>query len=123
MASRIYFTEIICMSIGDDMSIIKSVIKDEYERNIRMQKAYSNEIELLPRGSVTNKIIKGHTYHYLMYRQDGKVINKYLSPSKFDIELLKEKIERRRQLEKIVRNLKKEQREMEKYLKGTEDDG
>ncbi len=100
------------------MGVIKSVILDEYNRNKRMQDTYNQEIALLPRGSITRKHIKGHDYFYLMYRQDGKVVNKYLSSKNNDVELLRKQIARRKQLENLLRSLKKEQLDMERFLRG-----
>jgi len=99
------------------MTIIESVIRDEYDRNLRMQEAYCQEIAKLPRGSVTRKVINGKTYYYLMYREAGKVENKYLSKKDNDIDDLVKQVQKRRELESLIKKLRKEQKEMEKYLK------
>ena len=99
------------------MTIIESVIHDEYDRNLRMQEAYRQEIAQLPRGSITRKVVNGKTYHYWMYREAGKVVNKYISSKDNDIDDLIRQVQKRRQLESLVRKLKKEQREMERYMK------
>lgn len=103
------------------MSIIKSVIWDEYERNKRMQEAYQKELEDLPRGSISKKSVKGNQYYYLVYRQGGKVINKYLSQKAEDIEKLRALLARRKHLELLLNNLKSEQSEMERYLRRSRD--
>lgn len=99
------------------MTIIESVIRDEYDRNLRMQEAYRQEIKKLPRGSITRKVINGKTYHYWMYRDGRNVVNKYISRKDNDIDELTGQVEKRRQLEGLMRNLKKEQREMERFMK------
>ena len=104
------------------MSVIKSVILDEYDRNKRMQQAYEQELASLPRGSITQKKINGRVYYYWMYRENGKVINKYISDKNSRISELLKQVQRRRELEKLVRSLKKEQSEMERYLRGAADE-
>lgn len=99
------------------MSIIKSVILDEYDRNKRMQQTYKNELANFPRGSITRKNIKGRDYYYWMYRENGKVINKYISGKSKNVDELMSQVEKRKQVEQLLRNLKAEQLEMEKYLR------
>ena len=104
------------------MGVIKSVILDEYDRNKRMQQAYEQEIAKLPRGSITQKKINGRDYYYWMYRENGKVVNKYISKKRNNINDLLKQVQRRRELEKLVRSLKREQSEMERYLRGAADE-
>ena len=104
------------------MGVIKSVILDEYDRNKRMQQAYEQEIAKLPRGSITHKKINSRDYYYWMYRENGKVVNKYISDKSNNINDLLKQVQRRRELEKLVRSLKREQSEMERYLKGAADE-
>jgi len=99
------------------MGIIRSVILDEYDRNLRMQQAYLRELEQLPKGSISPKMINGRVYYYWMYREDGKVFNKYISAKDNDIKSLKELVQKRRHLEKLIKNLKREMADMERYLK------
>ncbi len=103
------------------MGVIKSVILDEYDRNRRMQQVYEQERAKLPHGAITRKKIKGHEYYYWMYRENGIVVNKYISSKDHDIDSLLKKVEKRKQLDQLIRKLKKEQLEMERYLKVTSD--
>ena len=76
----------------------------------------------MPRGSITRKRINGRDYYYWMYRKDGKVVNKYISSKDNNIDDLLKQVQRRRQLQKLVRSLKKEQMEMERYLRVAKDE-
>jgi len=100
------------------MSVIQTVIVEEYERNQRMQKAYQEELLNFPRGSINKKRIKGHDYFYWVYRENGKVINKYISPKENDIEFLREQIKKRQHIQQVIGKLKIEQKEMQKYIRG-----
>lgn len=61
------------------------------------------EIAMLPEGSITKKKINNKEYYYLRYKEDGKRKEKYID---FDeVNDLKEKIERRKHLEKQLKLL------------------
>lgn len=100
------------------MSVIQSVITEEYERNQRMQKAYQEELLNFPHGSICKKKIKNHDYYYWVYRENGQVINKYISPKKNDIEFLIKQTHKRQHMQKLISKLKKEQIEMQRYMRG-----
>ena len=99
------------------MSIIHSVVIDELDRSRRMRQAYELELSVLPREAVVRKRIKGHEYYYWMSRKNGKVVNRYVSPQDNDIPQLLQQDLRRRHLVKLIAKLKKEQSEMERFLK------
>lgn len=101
-------------------SVINGILDDEYQRSIRMSERYAQELEGLPKGSLLlrNMPDSNSTYIYLKYREDGKVISKYIGTTeKIDIDDLKNKIERRRELQGILRRLKAEQKDLKKLLK------
>ena len=54
------------------MNVIKSVLKEELNNSIAMEKNYQRELDKLPKGSLTRKNIKGHEYYYLQVREGGK---------------------------------------------------
>lgn len=55
------------------MPILKSFLKEELGNSLRMRKAYERELAHLPEGVLVSKKIKGHFYHYLVFRDNGKV--------------------------------------------------
>lgn len=60
-----------------------------------------DELSRLPRGSVTSKTIKGFKRFYLQWTESGKTKSRYLSED--EVEPMRRKVERRRQLTKILR--------------------
>jgi len=53
---------------------IREVLEEELENSLRMEQRYSEELDQLPPGSLVQKRIKGHLYHYLVLRDEsGKV--------------------------------------------------
>jgi hypothetical protein len=57
---------------------IREVLEEELENSLRMEQRYSDELQKLPRGSLVQKVVKGHVYHYLVYRDEsGRVRQVY----------------------------------------------
>lgn len=96
------------------MSILISVIAREETRNENMISQYLKELENLPKGKITPKVIKGKTYFYLYFRHGKKVISKYIGNDEAKIRDYKEKLERRRQIEDILKKLKDEKIKIKK---------
>lgn len=55
------------------MKVIKSVLEEELANSLAMQKNYEREIAKLPKGALIKKNVKGHSYYYLVVRNEGKV--------------------------------------------------
>ena len=95
---------------------IKSVLREELENSLRMQKRYERELSKLPKGSISKRNIKGHEYYYLVYRENGKFKSEYKGKSVSASELKKysEAKKMRAKYRKALSQLKKQIR----YLKG-----
>ncbi|MFA6173320.1 MAG: hypothetical protein WC334_02975 [Kiritimatiellales bacterium] len=50
---------------------IREVLEEELENSLRMEQRYSEELDKLPQGSLVQKSIKGHAYHYLVLRDES----------------------------------------------------
>lgn len=88
---------------GEKVSIIKSILEEEYDRLERMKKAYSVKIASLPKGSIQEKKIRNHVYYYWVYREGGQTINKYLEDD--EALILRRKIEQRKKFEKEIQSI------------------
>jgi len=120
-----FFTRLIlfftCLSGNlreDTMKILNSVLNEELDRLNQLKKNYEKQIAKLPKGSLIKKNIKGNVYYYLNYRQEKKKIFKYIGklPGK-ELENLLNKIEERRKLEKLNKQVKKDIKKLEKMIK------
>ena len=60
------------------MSVLDEVLKEEYERLLRMRSAMSIEYDALPKGSISRKNIRGCDCYYLQYRERDKIVSKYI---------------------------------------------
>ena len=102
----------------DAMKILNGVLNEELDRLNQLKKNYEIQIVKLPKGSLIRKNIKGNIYYYLNYRQEKKKIFKYIGklPGK-KLENLLVKIEERRKLEKLDKQVKEDIKKLEKMIK------
>ena len=98
------------------LNLILSTILQERERIDRMLAKYQEELEMLPKGTISEKKVKQSTYFYLKYREGKKVISRYI-PQK-DVEAVREQVEKRRHIETMIRSLQEERAIAEKALEG-----
>ena len=96
--------------------MILSTILQERERIDRMLAKYREELETLPKGTISEKKAGQSTYFYLKYRDGKRVISKYI-PQK-DVETVREQVEKRRHIETMIRSLQEERAIAEKALEG-----
>ena len=96
--------------------MILSTILQEKERIDRMLTKYQEELETLPKGTISEKKVRQSTYFYLKYREGKKVISRYI-PQK-DVDAVREQVEKRRHIETMIRSLQEERAIAEKALEG-----
>lgn len=102
------------------MEILNGVLKEELERLKKLEKSYEEKIAELPRGSLIKKTIKGKIYYYLNYRKEKKGVFEYVGKlKKEELDGMKKKIEERRKLAKLKRQVKKDIKKLEKMVNGT----
>jgi hypothetical protein len=101
------------------MRIIKSVLKEELDNSLRMQKSYERELLRLPKGSLVKKNIRGRAYYYLVSRENGKVQFSYKGKiSKEQVKQYKDTMSRRTQYRKLLSEVKKQIRFLRSTLRG-----
>lgn len=96
------------------MSVLEDVLEEEYARSSRLLGLMEQEINLLPKGSIRMRNIKGHEYCYLNYRVGDKVKSDYVPTAKVDE--VQAKIERRRALAAAIREQKRSQKQIIRAL-------
>ena len=82
-----------------------------------MQKQYLQEISALPKGSIVIKRKKSGEYYYLAYRNGSRVVSDYLGKDAERAQEIRQKIDKRKYLEALVKNLKSELKLIAKVLK------
>ena len=97
------------------MSVLDDVLKEEYERLLRMKKAMTAEYDKLPKEYLSKKNINGHECFYLQHREGDKIKSVYVNEK--DVEDYAAKIERRRSLKKSLQDIEKELKKIERTIK------
>ena len=101
------------------MSILKDAMREELERNLAIQQAYSSKLKKLKKGSIVVKKIKHNSYYYLVYRnEDKKVTTEYLgSVNNTSIEQIREEIEQAKKYKDSLKKLKRDENKIRKAIK------
>jgi len=98
------------------MSYYKKTTLREIERMSALRDVYDKQLASLPKGSLQVKERKGKKYYYLTYRNNGRVISEYAGNDETVIAELKEKLERRKCIAKLLKSIKSELALMNKVM-------
>ena len=98
------------------MSYISATIKREAQKMATLLGLYETQLATMPRGSLRVKERNGKSYYYLSYRKDGKVVTDYVGNDETVLNDLKEQLERRQDVERLYKAIKKELRLMDKAM-------
>ncbi len=99
------------------MNVILGTLMEEKVRNLNMQQSCIDEINKLPKGSLSVKRIGKNEYCYLKYRRGEKFISEYIGKCDDNIGEIKKQINKRRYFEKLLRDLKAEYKLIIKVVK------
>ena len=99
------------------MNMLKEMLVEERDRNHEMQRIYRSEIEKLPRGTVVIKKSGKQEYCYLQYREKARVVSQYVGRADKYASRLQAQVEERRELQRLLRRLRNEERYLEKALR------
>ncbi len=95
------------------------MLQEELSRLKEAEKSYLGEIKKLPKGSIQQKKIKGIPYLYLSFREGPKVVSRYLGNlSEAELKNLKEGISLRRRYKALLREVRKNKKQIEKMVRG-----
>lgn len=81
-----------------------------------LRDSYEKQLSSLPRGLLQVKERNGKKYFYLSYRLDGKVVSKYVGNDESIVVDLKERLNRRKNIENLLKRIKNELRLMNRAL-------
>ena len=98
---------------------IKSVLKEELENSLQMEKNYARELAALPKGSLVRRVIKGREYYYLVFREQGRFCAQYRGRvSKAEIEKYRKAKEYRAKYRRLLSQTRKQIRFLRSALRG-----
>ena len=95
--------------------ILHTVIQEKQPIEYMLQR-YQRELDDLPKGTISEKIVGGKVYYYLKYRNGKKVVSQYVSRK--EIETVRALVEKRRHIEAMVKSLNEEKAIADKVLEG-----
>lgn len=98
------------------MNLLINTVLQEKQRIDYMLAKYQETLAKLPKGTISEKQVKGNTYYYLKYRDGKKIVSKYIGNK--EIETLKQQIGKRRHIETMIKSLLEEQKLAAKILEG-----
>ena len=84
------------------MEVLINSLLEELKNAKHTYKSYREKLESLPKGNLQVKEINGSKYYYLIFRDNGKLISKYLGRG-----LHKKDIENYERIKKAERSLQK----------------
>ena len=87
------------------MEDLKKLLQEKHSYYNKEKKRIEKELSPLPKGTVSKRKISHQYYYYLSFRDGKKVDNKYIGKEE-PTKLIKQ-IEKRRHLEKELREVKK----------------
>jgi hypothetical protein len=88
----------------------------EAKRMSALRDAYEKQLVSLPKGSLRLKERNGKKYFYLAYRSNGKVVSEYVGNDESVITDLKERLNRRKNIENLLKSIRNELRLMNKAM-------
>ena len=96
------------------MSTLTNVLQKEFDR-LEVQKINCEQkLRNLPRGYISKKNIRGNISYYLQYRENGKIVSKYIPRD--HLVKIEGQITERKELEHTLKIVKCEQKRLEKVM-------
>lgn len=103
--------------VGDVyMSYISVMLGREAEKMSALREVYEKQLDALPKGSLRVRERGNKKYFYLSYRKDGKVVSDYIGSDESLVSELIEQLERRKNIEDLLKSIKNELRLMNRAL-------
>jgi len=90
-------------------------IINEYKKLLNLKNQIDSELSLLPKGSISRKVINGKTYYYLQNRESGRHVSHYLKSD--EVEHIIKQLAVRKQLTARLPDIESRLAELEKAAK------
>ena len=88
------------------MSLLSQIVVEEKDRIKKMISEYEQELGTLPKGTLVGKKVKDKQYFYLQFREGKKIVSSYIGGKPDKIDELRERINRRKHIEAMLKALK-----------------
>ena len=97
------------------MSLLAQIVAEEKSRIEKMILDYEKALLSLPKGVLVSKTVKNNLYYYLQYREGKKTVSVYVGKDSDKVAEMQAQIERRKQIETILKTLREEYTLAQKY--------
>jgi hypothetical protein len=98
-------------------SYLVGTLQEERDRTLEMVRAYRDEIETLPKGSLVVQRIGRNEYCYLKHREGDKIASKYMGKADIHKRDLESQISRRKTLEQAIRQAEMDLKTIKRVVK------
>lgn len=99
------------------VNALQSVLKEELRRLERLCHKYRAKIAKFPKGSISDKDRSGRPYAYLAYRDNGRIVFKYLGGARTEkVMKIREKIKSRKRFESLLKKAQGNLKELKRAL-------
>ncbi|MDD3881457.1 MAG: hypothetical protein PHI27_04295 [Eubacteriales bacterium] len=88
--------------------LLEEIVLQERSRIEHMINSYEEELAALPKGTLVQKKIQSNSYFYLQYRDGKKMVSKYVGKDEQRILEAQEQLDRRKQVETLLKGLHEE---------------
>jgi len=88
--------------------VILDLIVAESQKNLQLKVELNNNISRLPKGTLKVRKVNSKTYYYLAYRENGKVVNKYIGDDLLEAKKLSKLVKERKAFENQLKQLQKD---------------
>ena len=101
---------------------IKDVLREELQNSLQMKANYEQALADIPKGSLVRRVLKGHPYYYLVFRENGHVRSVYKGKlSKPEVQKFNKAKQQRAQYRRQLSEVNKQIRYLRKVLRGKEE--
>ena len=97
------------------MSLLAQIVMEEKSRIEKMITDYETALLSLPKGALVSKTVKNNPYYYLQYREGKKTVSVYIGRDSEKVAETKAQIERRKQIETMLKALHEEHALTQKF--------
>ena len=97
------------------MSLLAQIVNEEKIRIEKMIADYETALLSFPKGVLVVKMVKENQYYYLQYRDGKKTVSEYVGKDTEKVAEIRLRVERRKQIELILKELREEHALAQKY--------
>lgn len=101
------------------MTYIENVLLKEKKRLLELKNRYEELVSALPKGSIQKRPRGDCVYYYRAYRNGDRVISEYVGNTEEAAVELREQIEKRKHMKKVISRIQKELKAIDKITEGT----